>query len=256
MNADLQTQSPGCEILANNFSHSWTKYYSIINIPQLCLQLSFEWLKFLSFFVYFIFFVKPELVQFLLMFPQTLQFNKQRRDERDPGLREDGWVTNNYYMYMINKQPLFGKKICTNICLQTLSVPRCKQFFESKAQGKLWTLRNRECPRKKIFRNNLAQNRGYCIYCPSSISECVWKNVYEQLTVYSMGYFLLSVPWYDLMNKKIFSFFCNTHKTLSHLELNLKHRLIVVDIRFKNWGILVEYILGYHSVLVRGYLVT
>ena len=125
-------------MLANNVSHSWTKYYSIINIPQLCLQLSFEWLKFLSFFVHFIFFVESELVQFLLMFPQTLQFNKQPRDERDPGLREDGWVTNNYYMYMINKQPLFGKKICTNICLHTLSVPRCKQFFESKAQGKLW----------------------------------------------------------------------------------------------------------------------
>ena len=150
LNADLQTQSPACEMLANNVSHIWTEYYSIINIPQLYLQLSFEWLKFLSFFVHFIFFVKSELVQFLLMFPQTLQFNKQRRDERDPGLREDGWVTNNYYMYMINKQPLFGKKICTNICLQTLSVPRCKQFFESKAQGKLWALRNREGSRKNI----------------------------------------------------------------------------------------------------------
>ena len=122
-----------------------------------------------------------------------------------------------------------------------------------KENCELWGTENVQ---GKIFRNNLAQNRGYCIYCPSSISEYVWKNVYEQLTVYSMGYFLLSVPWYDLMNKKIFSFFCNTHKTLSHLELNLKHRLIVVDIRFKNWGILLEYILGYHSVLVRGYLVT
>ena len=45
--------------------------------------------------------------------------------------------------------------------------------------------------------------------------------------------FFLSVLWYDLMNKKIFPFFCNTHKTHSHLELNLKQRLIVVDISLK-----------------------
>ena len=36
-----------------------------------------------------------------------------------------------------------------------------------------------------------------------------------------------------LMNKKIFPFFCNTHKTHSYLELNLKQRLIVVDISLK-----------------------
>ena len=161
-------------MLANNVSHSWTKYYSIINIPQLCLQLSFEWLKFLSFFVHFIFFVESELVQFLLMFPQTLQFNKQPRDERDPGLREDGWVTNNYYMYMINKQPLFGKKICTNICLHTLSVPRCKQFLRAKLKENCELL-GTEKVQGKISRNNLAQNRGYCVYCPSSILECMWK---------------------------------------------------------------------------------
>ena len=133
---------------------------------------------------------------------------------------------------------------------------KMQTVFWEQSSRKTVNFEEQRMSKEKIFRNNLAQNRGYCIYCPSSISECVWKNVYEQLTVYSMGYFLLSVPWYDLMNKKIFSFFCNTHKTLSHLELNLKHRLIVVDIRFKNWGILLEYILGYHSVLVRGYLVT
>ena len=33
------------------------------------------------------------------------------------------------------------------------------------------------------------------------------------------------------------SFFCNNHKTLSHLKLNLKRRLILVDVRFENWGI-------------------
>ena len=62
-------------------------------------------------------------------------------------------------------------------------------------------------------------------------------HVYEQLTVCSVGCFLLSVLWYDLKNRKRVSFPCNSHKTLSHLELNFKRRLIVLDVRFKNWGI-------------------
>ena len=37
----------------------------------------------------------------------------------------------------------------------------------------------------------------------------------------------LSVLWYNLMNKKIFPFFCNNHSTLSHLELSFKQKLIV-----------------------------
>ena len=35
--------------------------------------------------------------------------------------------------------------------------------------------------------------------------------------------------------KKIF-LFCGNHKTLSRFELNLKRRLIVVDVRFKMFG--------------------
>ena len=62
-------------------------------------------------------------------------------------------------------------------------------------------------------------------------------HVYEQLTVCSVGCFLLSVLWYDLKNRKRVSFPCNSHKILSHLELNFKRRLIVLDVRFKNWGI-------------------
>ena len=37
-----------------------------------------------------------------------------------------------------------------------------------------------------------------------------------------------------LTNKQIFTFFCNSHKTPSHLELNLKPRLIEEDLRFEN----------------------
>ena len=39
--------------------------------------------------------------------------------------------------------------------------------------------------------------------------------------------FFLSVLWYNLMNKKIFPYFCNNHSTQSHLELSFKQKLIV-----------------------------
>ena len=32
-------------------------------------------------------------------------------------------------------------------------------------------------------------------------------------------------------------FFCNNHNTLPLLELNFKWRLIIVEVRFENWGI-------------------
>ena len=35
----------------------------------------------------------------------------------------------------------------------------------------------------------------------------------------------------------MFPLFCSNHKTLSRLELNFKRRLVVVDVRFENWGI-------------------
>lgn len=47
------------------------------------------------------------------------------------------------------------------------------------------------------------------------------------------------------MNKNRFPFFCDNRKTLSNLELNWKGRLIIVIMRFKNWGIL----LGWYSCI-------
>ena len=45
--------------------------------------------------------------------------------------------------YITNKQePPFGVEICSDISLQTLSVPRSKQFPESAAWGKLWDTKN------------------------------------------------------------------------------------------------------------------
>ena len=48
-------------------------------------------------------------------------------------------------------------------------------------------------------------------------------------------FWVLSVT--ALWTKQIFLFFCNKHKTLFHLELNFKRRLVVVDEGFENWRI-------------------
>ena len=86
-----------------------------------------------------------------------------------------------------------ASKICTDICLQALSVPRCEQFTKSKAQRKLWVL------------------------------QCMWKNVYEQLTVGSMGCFLLSALWYNVMKKKDFlSSVATTKPSLSWIKFETK----------------------------------
>ena len=39
---------------------------------------------------------------------------------------------------LYKQKPPFGAKICWDICPRTLSVPRCEQFSESEARGKLW----------------------------------------------------------------------------------------------------------------------
>ena len=47
-----------------------------------------------------------------------------------------------------------------------------------------------------------------------------------------------TVLWYDLMHKKKdFHSSVTTTKNLSNLDLNSKQRVIVVDVRFENWGI-------------------
>ena len=64
----------------------------------------------------------------------------------------------------------------------------------------------------------------------------------------------LSVLWYDFMNKKIFPFFYNNLKSLSHLELNFERRLIVVHVkRLKLGKYHLSDILGYPPVLAGEY---
>ena len=66
---------------------------------------------------------------------------------------------------------------------------------------------------------------------------CV-KNIDKQLTVFSMECFSFEcyqVQLNDEQNKDFTSSVSSNHKILSHLELNLNHRLTIVDIRFEYW---------------------
>ena len=53
------------------------------------------------------------------------------------------WKLGNITWGIYKQYPPFGKKICLDICLRTLSVPRSEQFSKTKARGKLWASRNR-----------------------------------------------------------------------------------------------------------------
>ena len=55
------------------------------------------------------------------------------------------------------------------------------------------------------------------------------------LHICCVGRFLRSVLLNGFMNKQMFPFFYNNYRTLSHLELNFKRRLIVMDLMFENW---------------------
>ena len=81
------------------------------------------------------------------------------------------------------------------------------------------------------------------VYYASNILQYAWKKCLRtadcvQRGMISLGCFLVRL---NDKKKKTFPFFCNNHKTLSHLELNLKRRLIVVDVRFENWKISIRW---------------
>ena len=98
--------------------------------------------------------------------------------------------------------------------------------------------------------------QSYCVYLPSNIFPRRGESVYEQFTVYYIGCSLFSVRWYNCMNTKTYTFFCNNHKTLSNLELNLKRRLLSQWTQGLKMGEYhVGYIHGYSPVLFSGYSV-
>ena len=120
-------------------------------------------------------------------------------------------------LHMIRKQWfLFGAKICRNVCSRTLSVSRCEQFSESEAQGNLFSYKI------KAITFGILQ-----------ISCHALGNVNEQLSVCFVWWFLLSVVWYYFMKKQIFRSSVTIIKKLSHLWLNFKRRIFVVDVSFE-----------------------
>ena len=55
-----------------------------------------------------------------------------------------------YQKDLCKQQPLFGAKICADICARISSVSRCEQFSESGSGGKLRASKNRWCPRTNV----------------------------------------------------------------------------------------------------------
>ena len=127
-------------------------------------------------------------------------------------MQRNDWL---HYPLLYKQYPQIGAKICTDICLRTMSVPRCERF-------------------SSIFSR---KNIDYGVYHPSNIFQRAWKNFYDWAHCSLRGKFSYECSLVRLYEQKIFPFFCNNHKTLSHLELNFELRPTVVDVRFENCGI-------------------
>lgn len=79
-----------------------------------------------------------------------------------------------------------------------------------------------------------APNWGCRVY-PSNGLQRAWKKCSRSAWCLLRKVFSLECPLERLYKqKKYIPFFRNNHKTLSHLELNFKPRLIVVEVRFEN----------------------
>ena len=63
------------------------------------------------------------------------------------------------------------------------------------------------------------------------------EKMFTNSLLFYMGCFLLSVLWYDFVNKQIFPVICNNHKLLSHLKLDFKQKLTIVHVRFENCSV-------------------
>ena len=78
-----------------------------------------------------------------------------------------------------------------------------------------------------------APTRGYCAIIFQIFLQSAWKNIFTNSILFAAWHGFR----YDFMNKTMFTFSCNSHKKLSRIEWNFEERLIVMDVRFQNWGI-------------------
>ena len=81
-----------------------------------------------------------------------------------------------------------------------------------------------------MLEENDEQIRGYCVHNPSNILQRVWKMFTDSL-LYAAWDVLFWVFFGTTNEQKRFPFICNNHKTLSHLELNLKRLRNVLEQR-------------------------
>ena len=79
-----------------------------------------------------------------------------------------------------------------NICLQTVSVPRSKQFSKSKAQGKPWALGSTQCQRHISLHVFKVKIWSYCVYYPLSNISC---NTLDLLKMRNITHILPSLTW-------------------------------------------------------------
>ena len=60
------------------------------------------------------------------------------------------------------------------------------------------------------------------------------KKILRTAYCIQLGIFSFECSLVRLNEQKRISLFCNNHKTLSHLRINLKRSIVVVDVRFEN----------------------
>ena len=101
--------------------------------------------------------------------------------------------------------------------------------------------RGKDSVQGQISTHIFAPNRGYCFHEFSSLQ--IFCDAHEKKIIISLLYTMWDVFFCDCSlvwlnaQKKDFHSSITTTKNLSNLDLNSKQRVIVVDVRFENWGI-------------------
>ena len=123
----------------------------------------------------------------------------------------------------------------TDICLRSLSVPRCEQIFGKRSLRKTASFQEQT--------NFRAKQRLFCLLSFKCFATGV-KKFLRIASCFLRGMFPLIVLRYDFINKQIFPSSITAIK-LSLVELNFKRRLIVADVRFEHQENHLDDILGY-----------
>ena len=125
----------------------------------------------------------------------------------------------------IRRENMIGYLLADTICFKMPTV------FQERRSSKLWSLRNKLCPTKNICTYFRANDRLLHLLSFKYFATRVKKKFANSILYAALAVFIFRVVCYNLM------FLCNKQKTLFHLELNLRRRLIITEVKFENWGI-------------------